>query len=555
MPQRTILVVGGALAGPTAAARARELDEDARIVLIERSRRVSYAQCGLAYHLSGEVTSIADLDRERAEFFDSVYRIEVWTETEAVRLDSQRKTLTVRRGGREEAVGYDALVVALGAASRTPENLKAQADNVVSFRTIDDLEAIRRIISNGGRRVAVLGGGAMGIEAADGLIRQGAEVTLVEREANLLPRLGRRLGAAARAALAQKARVFTRTTVESSEMRRNAVAALGLSNGENVAVDLVICTLGLIPRSEIVKAAGGELAAEGTIRVDDSARTSLPNVYACGVCVSAPQIITGKPVWWPQGALADKTAQVAGASAAGGSARLSAALGSMLVRAWDTTVGRTGLSLAEAQAHLGTADVGVSAVYAPSHERYFPQSALLLLQLVWNRRDGRVLGVEAAGAGGVDKRTDAAAAAIAAGLTVEKLAVLDFGYEPPYNAARDPLNVAATIASLERAGLGRSIEPEELHHRLAEVQLVDVRAPGSTGFPPIHGSLAIPLEELRQRLDRLDRARPVVTVSQNGRRGWLATRLLAQKGFANVANLSGGLRAWSLAELAERTAP
>ena len=286
----------------------------------------------------------------------------------------------------------------------------------------------------------------------------------------------------------------------------------------------MLSVIGLVPRTELLQGAGAGTATDGTLIVDERARTTLPNVYACGVCISVPQVITGRPVWWAQGALADKTAQVAGANAAGGSARLSPALGSVLVRVLDSTVGRTGLSQAEAIAQFGSENVGATLISAPSHERYYPQAASLLVQLYWHRRDGRLLGFEATGAAGVDKRVDAAAGAIAAGLSVEQVATLDLGYAPPYSAARDPLNAAATVASLERAGLGESIEPEELNRRLGEVQVVDVRPAGSNGIGPIPGSVTIPLEALRQRIATLDSSRPTVTVSQTGWRGWLASR-------------------------------
>ncbi len=319
-----------------------------------------------------------------------------------------------------------------------------------------------------------------------------------------------------------------------------------LANGERIETDLVISAIGLSPRTELLREAGAETARNGTLVIDARCQTTLSGIFACGVCVSVPQAITHQPVWWPQGALADKTAQVAGANAAGGELSLNPALGSMLVRVSETTVGRAGLSEPQAAHHFGPNDVGVTSVYAPSHDRYYPTSALLFVQMIWRRSDGRILGAEAAGHNSVDKRIDAAVGIIASGMTVDTLAALDFGYEPPYNAARDPLNVAATIAAFERAGIGRSVEPEELRRRLGEVQVADVRPEGATAMPPVGGSVAIPLESLRQRLHTLDRSRPVVTVSENGRRSWLAARILAQTGFPDVANLAGGLRAWAL---------
>jgi NADPH-dependent 2,4-dienoyl-CoA reductase/sulfur reductase-like enzyme/rhodanese-related sulfurtransferase len=543
---RTILIAGGALAGPTAAARARETDEHSRIILIERNRHVSYAQCGLAYQLSGEVSSIDDLNRERADFFRNVYGIEVWTEAEIVAINPARHDISVRRENRIENCGYDSLVVALGAASLVPAPLNTQANNLVCFRTLDDLEKINQVLATGKRRVAVVGGGPMGVEAADGLIRAGADVTLIESEPRLLNIFGERIAAQAKASLQSRARVLTQTTVGSVETAGGSITALRLTNGEQVATDLVIAAAGIVPRSELLHAASASLAAHGTVPVDERAATSLPDVYACGVCVSVPQVITGNPVWLPQGAVADKTAQVAGANAAGGAATLSPALGSMLLRVADTVVGRAGLSQRAASDFFGAGEVAVTTVYAPSCEHYVPHAALMLVQLLWHRGDGRILGVEAAAKAGVDKRIDAAAGVLASGLTVERLAGLDFGYEPPYNAARDPLNVAATVAALERAGRGHSLEPEALAARLATTQIIDVRPEGADGSATVPGAVRIPLELLRRELGKLDRTRPVVAVSETGRRGWLAARILAQNGFADAANLAGGLLAWAL---------
>ncbi len=280
--------------------------------------------------------------------------------------------------------------------------------------------------------------------------------------------------------------------------------------------------------------------------VDDRARTSLEGVWACGVCVSMPQAVTGTPVWWPQGALADKSAQVAGANAAGADACLAPALGTMLLRAGDTTVGRTGLSAAEADAELGREHVGVTTVHAPTHDPFFPGATPLFVQAIWDRRTGRLLGLEAAGTAGVDKRVDAAAAAIAGALSVEHLASLDFGYAPPYSAARDPLNVVATVAAAERAGLAESITPKVLAAKREDYLVVDVSGADERAGGAVPGAHAIPLEELRARGGELDRARPVVTVDATGRRAYLAARILRQAGFPHVRFLGGGLASWAL---------
>ena len=530
MASKTILILGGALAGPTAAARARETDESARIILFERNRRVSYAQCGLSDYLSGAVPSAGDLDRERAEYFQGVYNVEVWTQAEAVHLDPGRRMLRIQRGGTAQDVGFDALVFALGAASKTPAG--AAAENLVCFRTLDDLEAIEREKARGSREAVVLGGGPLGVEAACGLAGAGFEVTVIEQSDTLLPQFSPRMAGIATKALAARVRCVTGSSVARFEISGNRVTAVHLGDGRSVSADLVVAALGLEPRTGLLRDAGAKVAADGTIPVSARMETSLKGVFACGVCLSVPQAITGHPVWLAQGSLADKTAQVAGANAAGGEASLAPATGSMLVRAGDLVVGRTGLTLSQAEAFCG-GPCGQTTVEAPAVESYLRGSTPILLELFWNPADGRILGLEAAGRSGVDKRIDAAAAAIAGGLTIDRLATLDFGYEPAFNAARDPLNVAATVAVMDRSGAAR---PARMPVDSA-AQRVDVSAGGMAGPGTIH----IPLERLRSDLARLDRSRPVVTLCETGRRSLLASRILAQHGFKDVRYVAGGV--------------
>ncbi|MBI2393799.1 MAG: FAD-dependent oxidoreductase [Deltaproteobacteria bacterium] len=548
MAARTIVVVGGALAGPTAAARARELDDHARIVLVERNVRVSYAVGALAYHLSGEVAAIDALDREDRGFFEAFYRVEVQKETEAIALDPAARTVTLRRRGpsgsfKDESLAWDALIYAPGAETIRPPEVAG--DNVRPLRTVGDLEAISAALHGGARRFLVLGGGSFGLEAADGLLRGGAEVTLVERGHTLLPRFGDHVSAAVLRALSAKADVRLGVTAVSSEARdgRATEARDGrvhrviLSDGTTVDTDWVVLATGVKPRTSLLAAAGVRLHEGGSAAIDDRARTSAPGIFACGSCVAVESALTGQPVWWPQAAIADKTAQVAGANAAGADERLFPFTGSMLVRVLDLAVGRTGASWEEARATFG--DVARTLVHARSNDPFFPGAAPIALELIWSRADGRVLGVEAVGAG-VDKRIDAAAAAIAARMTIEQLARLDLGYSPPYAAARDPLNVVATAASAERAGLGRSITAREV--RAGTYVLLDV----GTERAPLPGARHIPITELRDRLGELDRDASIVVCSGSGRHGWLAVRILAQHGFSDVHNLAGGVSSLEL---------
>ncbi len=528
---RTIVVVGGALAGPTAAARARELDDAARIVLVERNVRVSYAVGALAYHLSGEVPAMDSLDREDRGFFEAFYRVEVKKQTEAVAIDPAARNVTLRSGGKEDALRYDTLVYAPGAETIRPTTVVG--DNVRPLRTLPDLEAIAAAIDAGARRFLILGGGSFGLEAADGLVRRGAEVTLVSQ--SLLPRFGEQITALAHRALSARVDVRLGVTVTGCSATNGRVTKVTLSDGSVIDTDWVVLSTGVKPRTSLLAAAGIALHPDGGAVIDERTRTSAEGIFACGSCASVPEAITGKAVWWPQAAIADKTAQVAGANAAGGDERIHPFVGSMLIRVLDLTVGRVGLSADEAP------NAARTIVHAASHDSFFPGASPMTLEILWDRASGRVLGVEAAGVNGVETRIDTAACAVAAGMTLEQLARLDLGYAPPYAAARDPLNVVATAASAERAGLGRSISARDV--RGGQYQLVDVRS-DPNARDAIAGAKRIPITELRDRLGELDPGLPTVAFSGTGRHGWLAVRILAQHGFRETFNLAGGLAAW-----------
>ena len=541
MKKRRVIVLGGAVSGPAAAARAREIDEHADIRLLERSRDVSYAACALAYHASGEVPAQGALNRERAAFFWNVHRVRVETGTAVAAIDARSRVVTIRGGRR---LPYDALVYALGADSVIPPvpGLRG-ARNVFRFRTLLDLEALLARVDRGRRRVAVLGGGFIGVEAADGLARRGCRVMLLEQGERILPAFSPAAAGAAAEALRGLGVVVTAGAHAVRAIRKDGdVRSLRLRRGRALEVDAVVVAAGLVPRTELLKRAGAVLHADRSVAIDNRCATSLPGVFACGVCVSVPHAVTGSPVWLPQAALADRTAQVAGACAAGGDARLSPAVGSAIVRAGDLTLGRAGLTRGEAAAYAGD-DCAVARIHAPSRDAFFPGAADMQVELVHHRGSGRILGGEIVSRSGADKRVDALAAAILGGLTVEQLAALDLAYAPPFSPARDPLNVAGTVASLTRAGLAEGWPAEELAARRRRITVVDVRGEASRRAATLAGALRVPLPSLRERLARLPGG-PLVFICDTGRLSFLATRIARQRG-REAAYLSGGLATWA----------
>ena len=536
--QRTIVILGGAQSGPTAAARARETDEHANIVLLERADEISTAAAGLAYHLSGEVTALSALSRETPEMFRDVYRIDVRLGTEVTAIDAKRRVLEV--GGAP--LGYDSLVFALGAESRVPEPL-AVANNVFRFRTLSDITAIVERLDAGKKRVAILGGGFFGVEAADGLLRRQAEVVVVESSSRILGDFAPFVSTLATESLsAMGARIVTGAKLARPQFSGDEVSALVLGSGERIAVDFVIVAVGVTPRTDLLKIAGAKLLSDGSVAVDARMRTSLAGVYACGVCAGIEHAVTGKRAAIAQASIADKTAQIAGANAAGDKLKMAPVLGTAIVRAGDIACGRTGLPH-----DAVTKSVAMTRVHAQSHDDWFPGSSPISIELRHDDKTGRLLGADLAGTRGVDKRVDVLATALLGRLSVFDLADIDLAYAPPFSAARDPVNVAATVAFSGRARGIRSIAPSELARARGEVVVVDVRRRGG---PPLTGATAIPLAALRARLHELPVDKGIVFVDDSGRGGYLAACIAEQHG-RDAAYLSGGLRSMALERGAE----
>lgn len=538
MAPRTILILGGALSGPTAAARAREIDEAARIILLEQGTAVSYSVGGLAYHVSGEVVSLRSLNRERADFFRDVYRIEARTGVRVRRIDAARHV--VQLDG--ETLPYDRLIYAAGAASVVPDipGLEGAA-NAFQFRTLKDLQGITARLARGARRVTILGGGYFGIEAADGFLRRRCRVTILERAPRILSRHSASMAGMAAAALENAgATIVTGVAATAVTRRGPQLTAIVLADGRTIKTDVLILAAGLRPRTDLLREAGARLLADGTVPIDARAATSLPDVFACGVCVSVPLAASDVPVWFAQAAMADKTAQVAGISAAGGDARIGPVLGTAILRAGTLAIARTGLIGDEAGPEAKAVDVHV-----PSHDGFFPGAAAVSIALTYHAATGRVLGAEIAGRAGVDKRIDVVATAIAGGLTVEQLAALDLAYAAPFSAARDPVNVAGTVAGAVRAGLAAAWTPGALDGQRGRVRLIDVRTAAERRTGTLADARGVPLASLRDQPQLADV--PIVFISGTGRRAYLAARIARAAGARDAGFLSGGLRSWSAA--------
>ena len=540
MAKRKIVILGGALSGPTAAARARETDAQAKIIVLERAAAISYAVGGLPYYLSGEVNARDDIAPHRAAFFKKYYDVEVRTKVSVDRFDPDKRKVYTSAG----VVPYDTLIYALGASSVLPPVFEDGASNLSFMRNPAQLAWIDRALQKGAGHVAVVGGGFYGVEAADCLARRGGlRVSLIERGPQLLPEYS--AVAAGRAALALEAlgvELHLGAGVEGVKRKGRRIRGLEVG-GQLIEPDLILVCAGVRPRTRIFRAAGGRLQKDGSIRVDDRCATSLPGVYATSICVSHTHAVTRKAVWTAQASDADKTAQVAGANAAGGDARLGPTLGTSILRAGSLHFARTGLT------ELGGKHEA-KRVQVSGHARdpCFRGSAPLDVSLYYAPATQRLLGAEVVGGDGVDKRIDVLATATLAKLKLDQLAMLDLAYSPPYSTARDLVNAAATVAS-QTAGL-RVWEPAELAARDEGTVVVDLRAPKQRKLAPAPelGAKAMNLAKLWDQRKLLRKAKQVVFVCETGRSSYLAARKAEQYGAKSAGYLSGGLRNWRLTQ-------
>lgn len=561
-----IVIVGGVAGGMSAAARARRLAEDAEIVVLEKGEFVSFANCGLPYHVSDEIPRRADLLVQTPQSLRAALALDVRTGSEATAIDREARTVTVVDAEREYTLDYDALVLAPGARAIRPPIPGIDSPLVHTLRTVPDADAVRSLLAAGARRAVVLGAGFIGLEAAEALRERGLEVTLVDLAPHVLPPIDDELASLLHTELVRHG-IDVRTGVSATAIEEPTPTAddapaepdtavdVVLSDGSRVTADVVLLSVGVRPASTLAADAGLELGPTGAIRVDGGMRTSDPHIWAVGDAVEVRHGVTGALGPVPLAGPANRQGRLAADAILGRSVTAPPVLGTAVVRVFGLTAAMTGAS----QRQLRAAGIPhhVVHVHPNQHAGYFPGAQQLHL-VVSVGTDGRVLGAHAVGPEGVDKRIDVLATAIRAGMTADDLAELELAYAPPYGSAKDPVNMAGFVAQNVLDGTVRLWYPWELEEVRASALVLDVRSPREHASGHVPGSLNIPHTQLRQRIEEVREAaagRPVRVHCQSGFRSYLAHRVLVSEGF-DSANLSGGmltLRA-ALPELALETA-
>ena len=543
------IIIGGVAGGATAAARLRRNSEAAQIVLVERGPFISFANCGLPYHISGAISEREQLLVTSAEAFHERYRVDVRVRTEAMAIDRANYTVRMRNldTGEEYDESYDRVLLSPGAEPIRPRLPGIESQRVFGLRNIPDLDRImRHLDETKPRRAVVIGGGFIGIEVAENLHERGLFVTLVEGADQILAPFDPEMAAIVHAHMREKqVELYLSAKVERFEDKADHTVVY-LHNGKRLQADIVILAIGVRPETTLARGAGLELGSTGGIRVNEFLQTDDPAIFAVGDAVEVTQTISGKPALIPLAGPANRQARIAADNMLWGQrCAYKGTLGTAILKAFDLAAASTGLN--EKQLRAAGVPYVRTITHGGSHASYYPGALQISLKLIYSP-EGKVLGAQAVGADGVDKRIDVIATAIHAGMSVDDLADLELAYAPPFSSAKDPVNIAGYVASNVLRGAQRVLSWDELQALQAgSVQLIDVRTSEEFELGSIPGARHIDLNLLRERLAEVARDKPVVLFCQVGLRGYLAWRILKQAGFSEIFNLSGGYKTWAWA--------
>jgi CoA-disulfide reductase len=543
--KRNILIVGGVAGGASAAARLRRLNELDRIVMFERGEHISFANCGLPYYIGGAIQDRRKLLVQTVEGMSSRFLIDVRTRSEVTRIDRSRKTVTVRdlRTGKSYEEAYDLLILSPGAKPIIPPLPGIEeAEAVFTLRNIPDTDAIKQFIdSKQPQHAVVIGGGFIGVEMAENLRERGVDVTLIEMSNQVMAPIDYEMAAIVHEHMQAKGvRLIFEDAVQSFHEKGRLIK---LASGREIRCDMVIMAVGVQPESDLAKEAGLELGVRGAIKVSPTLQTSDPSIYAIGDAIEVHDYINGQPTVVPLAWGANRQGRLVADHINGFDVSYRGALGTSIAKVFDLAVAATGNN-EKTLKRLGIPYQAVH-IHASSHAGYYPGAAQLSLKLLFDPHTGNILGAQAVGADGADKRIDVIATAIKGGLTVMDLPDLELAYAPPYSSAKDPVNLAGYVASNIVQGLAETVQWHEIDALVeAGGLLIDVREPREREMGYIPGSVNIPLGQLRQRMQEIPRDQTVYVSCQVGLRGYLAARILSQHGY-RVKNLDGGYKTYA----------
>ena len=539
-----VLIVGGVAGGATAAARIRRLDETAEITVFERSGYISYANCGLPYYIGDVITDPEELTLQTPESFFSRFRINMKVHHEVTAIHPNQKTISVKNleTGEEFEESYDKLILSPGAKPTQPRLPGVGIENVFTLRTVEDTFHIKEYINKYQPKSAVLsGGGFIGLELAENLKELGMDVTIVQRPKQLMNPFDADMASLIHSEMRKHGvKLVLGHTVEGFEEKDGGIDIL-LKDEMPLHADMVVLAIGVTPDTHLAKDAGLELGIKGSIVVNDRMETSAPDVFAAGDAVQVKHYVTGQEALISLAGPANKQGRIIADNICGGDSRYPGSQGSSVIKVFDMTAATTGIN--ETNARKAGLDVGTVILSPMSHAGYYPGGKVMTIKVVFEKETYRLLGAQIVGYEGVDKRIDVLATAIHAGMKATELKDLDLAYAPPYSSAKDPVNMAGFMIDNISKGILKQwhLEEVDLLPRDGSVTLLDVRTVREYGNGHIEGFKNIPVDELRERLDEIEKDKPVYVICQSGLRSYIGTRILEGNGY-KAYNFSGGFR-------------
>ena len=540
-----IIIVGGVAGGMSAATRLRRLMEDAEITIFEKGPFVSFANCGLPYYVSGEIANRDSLLVQTPESLKARFNLDVRPFHEVISISPAEHTVIVRHDGQEFTESYDKLILSPGAKPFVPtiEGL-AEAKNAYTLRNVPDLDEIMAALDNHPKEAVVIGAGFIGLEMVENLAKRGLQVTIVEKAPHVLPSLDQEMAAFVQAELVKNSvRVITSQSATRFEDQGKVIV---LENGQKITSDLTILSVGVEPENGLAKSAGIELGLRGGILVDEHYETSQKDIFAVGDAIVVKQEITGQDALISLASPANRQGRQVADVIAGLGRTNKGSIGAAIVRAFDMTAASTGLS--ERILRMNQFPYKALHVSGKDHAGYYPGATDMTLKLLFDPNTGKIYGAQGVGKKGVDKRIDILATAIKGNLTVFDLPELEFTYAPPFGSAKDPVNMLGYAALNLIEGLSDNIQWYQLEDELAKgKKFLDVRTSGEFQSGRLKvDTIHIPLNELRERLDELDKNQAYIVSCHSGLRSYIAERILKQAGFT-VQNLDGAYSLYKMA--------
>ena len=542
-----LLIVGGVAGGASAAARARRLSEEAHIVLFERGPDVSFANCGLPYYVGGQIAEREKLLVVKPALLRSRFNLDVRTQSSVEAIDRTKKTVRVRdlASGREYEEPFDKLILATGAAPFRPAIPGIDLPGVFTLRDLQDTDAIKECVDGGAKQVVLLGGGFISLELAENFVRRGISTTVVEKNEQILPPFDKEMTTPIVQELASKGvSLLLGQSAEALEQTADGLIVC-LNSGQRLSAQLVVFGVGVHPENKLAVDAGLEIGPRGGIRVSEFLRTNDPDIYAVGDAVEVKDFVSGDPTQVPLAGPANRQGRIAADNIFGRAVRYRGTQGTAIVGVFDKTAAMTGAS--EKALRRTNRPFRKIYIHPAHHAGYYPGAEGMSLKLLFDPQSGRILGAQAVGGAGVDKRIDVLAVAIQASMTIFDLEEMELAYAPQYGSAKDPINMAGFVAGGLLCGDHPQVDVESVLAAPAAEQpfLLDVRTPQEFASGHMPGAVNIPVDDLRSHLNELPSDRQVAAYCQVGQRGYLATRILLQAGFSAV-NVGGGYMTYKL---------